>query len=100
MTARRKWRKLGLSMLMTIMLLVTLQPSATAAAIADCLSLAGTMGSGDQDAVIGEPFTLEYKLTPGGSYTTTVSREPIDIVLVLDTSGSMDYQMKKSDKVT
>jgi Mg-chelatase subunit ChlD len=47
--------------------------------------------------LIHEPFTLTYRLEPKGALN---QREPVDLAMVLDVSGSMDYAVSPKDKTT
>lgn len=75
-------------------------PPGHSVTVAACLHLSGASGLDKSEAVIGEPFTLNYTLTPGGELTRTINRPSADIVLVLDVSGSMDERMKNGHRQT
>jgi Mg-chelatase subunit ChlD len=47
--------------------------------------------------LINEPFTLTYRLEPKGELN---QREPVDLAMVLDVSGSMDYSVSPKDRTT
>lgn len=59
------------------------------------LSLDGTRSVDKSDLYINEGFTLTYCINPIGSYT---QRDKLDISLVLDVSGSMDYTISNDSR--
>lgn len=73
-------------------------PAAGAAVGGECLNLAGTVSLSPSEVLSGQEFVLEYKLTPGGSLTESVSREPIDIIFLADISNSMNQEMNPRNK--
>jgi Mg-chelatase subunit ChlD len=72
------------------------QPVQAAAAKDDCLILTGSGSVPVTDVDIDQEFEIEYTLTPDGDYTVVAQREPVNISLVLDVSGSMLYGLNGS----
>lgn len=62
----------------------------------DCLVLTGNGSVPVTDVDIDQEFEIEYTLTPGGDYTVVEKRDPVNISLVLDVSGSMLFGLNGS----
>ncbi len=87
----RTWTGLGLAALLAVQTLAVIPSSAGAAAAEECLTMSGAGNVPLKDVDIDQEFEIEYTLTPGGNYSVTEQRAPVDISLVLDVSGSMLY---------
>lgn len=57
-----------------------------------CLTVTGTAAATPTTVDVDEPIALTYTLTPGGSYTQVVTRSAVNLVMVLDESGSMSVK--------
>lgn len=88
----RTWTvRTTLAAMMAVQALTFAPPALAAGSTQDCLSLAGSGKVPVTDVDIDQEFEIEYTLTPSGSYSVVEKRDPVDISLVLDMSGSMQY---------
>ncbi|MNC24056.1 hypothetical protein D3C75_720980 [compost metagenome] len=89
----RTWAARSLTALLAVQTLA-FQPvpvGAAASTPAECLTINGTGKVPVKQVDIDQEFAIEYTLTPDGKYTLVEQRDPVDISLVLDVSGSMLY---------
>jgi Mg-chelatase subunit ChlD len=86
----REWVAKPLSLLLAASILPI--GTASAATGTGCLTLSGTITANVEAVTMHKPFTFTYNITPSGTFTDLV-RDPVDISLVLDVSGSMSYPM-------
>lgn len=84
---------------LTLLLIVALLPVVPAApapaAFASgnsCLTLTGTLKENNGTVYMFHPITFEYTIRPEGELIELV-RDPVDVAMVLDVSGSMNYGM-------
>ncbi|MGN7358058.1 vWA domain-containing protein [Paenibacillus sp. SAF-054] len=74
------------------------QAAGEAGGQASCLNLTGSFEKKDVTIDTGEPLTMKYKLTPSGTFTEKVQRDPVNFSLVLDTSSSMLFSVPSGDR--
>ncbi|XID92590.1 VWA domain-containing protein [Paenibacillaceae bacterium WGS1546] len=78
------------------------EPAYAASGNNSCLYLTGSIltDSGADSVMMHSPFTFQYKINPQGSFPPQTGRDAVNIVLVLDDSGSMNYAMGSSPRPT
>lgn len=81
-----------LALLILIALIPAPSPAPAAAADDGCLKLTGELKETNADMHLFEPVTFEYTIRPEGERIVTV-RDPVEVAMVLDVSGSMNYPM-------
>ncbi|MFC5531230.1 vWA domain-containing protein [Cohnella yongneupensis] len=90
----KKWRRI-VWLAMVVLLTVPLV-SAQAATGPNCLQLTGSVSispNNPTEVDLREAINLNFSIYPGGSYTETKPRAPVNLVLVLDQSQSMAWGM-------
>lgn len=86
-------RPLALLLIVALLPVVPAAPAQVAAATGNsCLTLTGTLKENNGTVYMFHPITFEYTIRPEGELLELV-RDPVDVAMVLDVSGSMNYAM-------
>ncbi len=86
-------RPLALLLIVALLPVVPAAPAQVAYAAGNsCLTLTGTLKENNGTVFMFQPITFEYTIRPEGELIELV-RDPVDVAMVLDVSGSMNYGM-------